>query len=69
MFSATFLSTFAKVQVSISSTFDARLFRMKLLCAAFLILQFGILIFWRKNIGTKAACRILVKFTSVAESF
>jgi len=30
---------------------------------AFLDLQFDFVIFWLKNIGTKAACKILMKFT------
>jgi hypothetical protein len=29
----------------------------KVLYAAFLLLQFGFLIFWQKNIGEKAACK------------
>jgi len=36
------------VQVSISSTFYACLFRTKVICAAFLLLQFGFVIFWQK---------------------
>jgi len=28
-------------------------------------LQFGFVIFWPKNIGTKAACKMLVKLTPV----
>jgi len=31
--------------------------------AAFLYLQFGFVIFWRNNFGTKAARKILVKLT------
>ena len=29
--------------------------------AAFLYLQFGFVIFWQKNIGAKAACKMLMK--------
>jgi len=32
--------------------------------AAFLELQFGLIVFWRKNIGTKAASNILMKLTT-----
>ncbi len=38
---------------------------MKGVCAAFLWLQFGFVIFWHKNIGAKAACKILMKLTAV----
>jgi len=30
-------------------------------CAAFLYLQFGFVIFWRKNIGAKAARKMWMK--------
>ncbi len=42
-------------------------FCMKVLCAAFLLLQFGFVIFWRKNIGAKAACKIVMKLTTVLQ--
>ncbi len=48
---------------SISSTFYSSLFCAKVLCAAFLLLQFGFLIFWRQNIGAKAACKMLMRLT------
>jgi len=32
-------------------------------CAAFLKLQFGFVIFWQKNIGAKAACKMLMTLT------
>jgi hypothetical protein len=51
-------------KVSISSTFYLHLFCIKVLCAAFLYLQFDFVIFWRKNIDTKAACKMLMKLTS-----
>jgi len=51
-------------QVSISSTFYSSLFCMKVLCAAFLLLQFGFVIFWQKNSGKKAACKMLMKLTT-----
>jgi len=35
----------------------------KVLCAAFLYLQFGFVIFWRKDYGAKAAHKMLVKLT------
>jgi len=52
------------IQVSISSTFYAQLSCTKLFCAAFLQLQFGLAIFWHKNIGAKAVHEMLMKLTS-----
>jgi len=46
--------------VSISSTFYARLFCKKVFCTVFQ-LQFGFVIFWHKNIGAKAARKMLMK--------
>jgi len=37
-------------------------------CAAFLQLRFGFVIFWRKNIGTKAAHKMLMKLTTALGS-
>jgi len=37
---------------------------MKVLLEAFLYLQLGFATFWRKNFGTEAACKILVKLTT-----
>jgi hypothetical protein len=37
---------------------------MKVLCAFFLYIQFGFVIFWQKNIGAKAACKMLLKLTA-----
>jgi len=34
------------------------------LSAAFLLLQFGFIIFWQKNIGKKAACKMLLTLTT-----
>ena len=50
--------------VSISATFYKQLFCTKAFCAAFLYLQFVFVIFWQKEIGAKAACKVLVKLTS-----
>jgi hypothetical protein len=36
---------------------------MKIFCAAFMCLQFGFVIFWRKDFGAKAAHKMLVKLT------
>jgi hypothetical protein len=36
---------------------------MNVYCAAFFLLQFGIVIFWQKKICAKADRKILVKFT------
>jgi len=41
-------------QVSISQTFYKKLFCTKVFCAAFLLLQFGYVIFWQKTIGSKS---------------
>jgi len=37
---------------------------MEVLCAAFLKLKFGFVIFWQKNISAKAACKMLMKLTT-----
>jgi len=50
--------------VSISPTFYEQLFLTKVFYAASLYLQFGFVFFWLKNIGTKAACKMLVKLTT-----
>jgi hypothetical protein len=47
-------------QVSISTIFYKQLFRTKVFCTAFMCLQFGFVIFWQKDIGTKAAHKMLV---------
>jgi hypothetical protein len=36
---------------------------MKVFCAAFMCLQVGFVIFWRKDFGAKAAHKMLVKLT------
>jgi len=36
---------------------------MKVLCAAFLLLQYGFVTFWQKIIGAKAAHKMLMKLT------
>jgi hypothetical protein len=38
-------------------------FYTKVLCAPFMCLQFGFVIFWQKDFGTKAAHKMLVKLT------
>jgi hypothetical protein len=47
--------------MSISPIFYKQLFNTKVLCAAFMCLQFGFVIFWRKDFGAKAAHKMLVK--------
>jgi len=42
-------------QVAISSTFNEQLFHTKVFFEAFMCLQFGLVIFWLKEIGAKAA--------------
>ncbi len=55
-------------QVWLLPTFHELLFHMKVLCKAFLYLQFGFVIFWQKNIGAKAAHKMLVKFTTAVQT-
>jgi hypothetical protein len=54
----------ASRQLSISPTFYARLFRAKVSRKAFLHLDLSFVLFWRKNIGAKAARNMLVKLTT-----
>jgi hypothetical protein len=49
--------------VSISPIFYRQLFHTKAFCAAFMCLQFELLIFWPKDFGAKAAHKLLVKLT------
>jgi len=53
----------ASLKVSISSTFYKQLFCLNLFFVAFLYLRFDFVIFWQKNIGEKAAHKMLVKFS------
>ena len=53
-----------KDQVSISPTFYEQPSRAQVLCAAFMCLQFGFVFFWQKEVGAKAACKMLVKLTA-----
>jgi hypothetical protein len=54
--------------VSISPIFYKQLFHTKALCAPFMYLQFGFVIFWQKDFGTKAAHKMLVKLTPGRQS-
>jgi len=45
--------------------FTRAFFVQKCFFAAFLLLQFGFDFFWPKNIGKKAACKILMKLVTV----
>jgi hypothetical protein len=49
--------------VSISPIFYEQLFHTKVFLTAFMCLQFGLVIFWQKDFGTKAAHKMLVKLT------
>ncbi len=49
--------------MSISPIFYEQLFRTKVFCASFKYLQFGFVIFWQKDFGTKTAHIMLVKLT------
>ncbi len=51
------------VWLSISPIFYKQLFHTKVLCAPFMCLQFGFVIFWQKDFGAKAAHKMLVKLT------
>ncbi len=51
------------VWLSISQIFYKQHFHTKVLCAPFMCLQFGFVIFWRKDFGAKAAHKMLVKLT------
>ena len=51
------------VWLSISPIFYKQLFHTKVICAPFMCLQFGFVIFWRKDFGAKAAHKMLVKLT------
>jgi len=46
-----------------SPIFYEQLFHTKVFCTAFMCLQFGFVIFWQKDLGAKAAHKILVKST------
>ena len=50
--------------VSISPTFYEQVFCTKVFCEASLCLQFGFVLFWQKEIDTKAARNVLVKLTT-----
>ncbi len=54
--------------VSVSQTFCKQLFSTKLLCAEFLYLKFGLVTFWQRNIGEKAAHKMLTKLTTGANA-
>ena len=49
--------------LSISSTFNEKLFCTKVFCVDFLYWQFVFVFFWQKDIGEKDVCAILVKLT------
>jgi hypothetical protein len=49
--------------VSISPTFYEQLFHTKVICAAFMCVKFGFVIFWQKDFGANAAIKMLVKLT------
>jgi hypothetical protein len=51
------------VQVSISPILNEQLFCAKVLCAAFMCLQFGFVMFLRKDFGAKAVHKMMVKLT------
>jgi hypothetical protein len=49
--------------VSISPIVYEKLFHAKKICAAFMCLQFGFVIFWQNDFGAKSAHKMLVKLT------
>jgi hypothetical protein len=56
------------ILVSISPLFHEQLFHMKVFCAAFMCLQFGFVIFWQKDFGTKTVHKMLVKLAPVTRA-
>ena len=56
-------------QVSISPKFYEHLFCTSVFCTAFKCLQFGFVIFWQKEVGAKAARKMLVKLTLGLNSY
>ena len=50
--------------MSISPTFYKQPLHMQMFCASFICLQFGFVIFWQKEIRTKAVRKMMVKLTS-----
>jgi hypothetical protein len=60
-----FLREYKSLQVNrqFHQYFMSSSFIWKFFCAAFMILQFGFVIFWQKDFGTKAAHKMLVKLT------
>jgi len=43
--------------------FYAQIFRTKVLHSAFLLLRFGFVIFWQKDIGIKSSSKMLMKLS------
>ncbi len=60
----TTLQQVERSQVLIHQQFISSFFVQKCLAKLFLYLQFGFVIFWQKNIGAKAASKMLVKLTT-----
>ncbi len=58
--------THKSLLVLFSPIFYEQFFRMKVFCTAFMCLQFGFVIFWQKEFGAKAANKMLLKLTPVA---
>jgi hypothetical protein len=51
------------VWLSITPIYYKQLLHTKVLCSAFMCLQFGFVIFWQKDFCAKAAHKMLVKLT------
>ncbi len=58
-----FFLNFEAIMMSISPIFFEQPFCTKVICAASMCLQFWFVLFWRKDFGTKAAHKMLVKLT------
>ncbi len=58
-----FTTEYGSLLVSISPIFYQQHFQTKFFCATFMCLQFGFVIFWRKDFDAKAAHKMLVKLT------
>jgi hypothetical protein len=57
------------IKVSISPIFYEQIFCTKVFCTPFMCLQFGFVIFRRKDFGTKAANKMLEKLTQDFKEF
>jgi len=57
------------MQYPIVSKFYKQIFCTKVFCTVFIYLHFGVVFFWRNNIDTYAACKMLMKLTTGSNFF